>query len=128
MSRSKRTGASKHYAYLEFAHAEVAAIAAAAMHGYFLFAQQLVCRALKASEVHPRLFKGANRTFKAVPRRKIDAERQNRERTPAEHASRVARLISKDGVRRKRIAEAGIAYDYPPLAEQAVPAAKKTRF
>jgi hypothetical protein len=29
-------------------------------------AQQLSCRVLKASEVHPQLFKGANRKFKKV--------------------------------------------------------------
>ena len=39
VSRNKKTGAAKHYAFLEFASPEVAAIAAEAMDGYMLFTQ-----------------------------------------------------------------------------------------
>jgi nucleolar protein 15 len=39
LSRSKKTGKAKHYAFLEFHHAAVAKIAAEAMNGYFLFTQ-----------------------------------------------------------------------------------------
>ncbi len=44
MSRNKKTGKSKHYAFLEFQHRDVAAIAAEAMNGYFLFKQALTVR------------------------------------------------------------------------------------
>ncbi len=66
LSRSKKSGKSKHYAFLEFASPEVAAIASEAMDGYMLFTQKLVSRVLPAEEVHPDLFKGANRVFKQV--------------------------------------------------------------
>lgn len=66
VSRSKKTGRAKHYAFLEFAVPEVARIAAEAMDGYFMFAQKLSVRCLKRDEVHPELFKGANRKFKQV--------------------------------------------------------------
>lgn len=39
VSRSKRSGKAKHYAFLEFQHADVAQIAADTMDGYFLFKQ-----------------------------------------------------------------------------------------
>lgn len=39
VSRSKKTGKAKHYAFLEFQHPDVAAIAADTMDGYFLFKQ-----------------------------------------------------------------------------------------
>lgn len=39
VSRSKKTAKAKHYAFLEFAHPDVAAIAAETMDGYFLFKQ-----------------------------------------------------------------------------------------
>jgi RNA recognition motif-containing protein len=39
MSRSKKTAKAKHYAFLEFQHADVAQIAAVTMDGYFLFKQ-----------------------------------------------------------------------------------------
>ena len=66
LSRSKKSGASKHYAWLEFASPEVAGIAAGAMDGYMLFTQKLQARQLSKDEVHPQLFKGANRVFKKV--------------------------------------------------------------
>lgn len=128
VSRSKRTGKPKHYAFLEFQHADVAAIAAEAMDGYFMFKQRLACRVLKADEVHPQLFKGANRKFKKVPWRKIAAERVNKERTPAEAARRVAALLRKDRARAAAIAAAGIDYSYAPLAAQRPAKAKKTTF
>ena len=84
VSRNKKTARSKHYGFLEFASADVAAIAAEAMDGYMLFTQKLVCHIMPASEVHPELFKGANRRFKAIPWRKLEAEAHNKERTAAQ--------------------------------------------
>ncbi len=37
-----------------------------------------------AQDVHPQLWKGANRKFDRVPWRRIEAERHNAERTPAQ--------------------------------------------
>lgn len=128
VSRSKRTGRAKHYAFLEFAVPEVARIAAEAMDGHFMFAQRLTVRCLKRGEVHPELFKGANRKFKQIPWRKIEAERHNRQRTPQEHAKRVATLLRRDRKRRERISSAGIDYEYDGL-EAALPAKpKKIKF
>jgi nucleolar protein 15 len=39
LSRSKKTAKPKHYAFLEFQHADVAQIAADTMDGYFMFKQ-----------------------------------------------------------------------------------------
>ncbi len=41
LSRNKKTGKAKHYAFLEFQYPEVAAVAADAMNGYFMFKQKL---------------------------------------------------------------------------------------
>jgi nucleolar protein 15 len=41
LSRNKKTGKAKHYAFLEFQYAEVAKVAAEAMDGYFMFRQKL---------------------------------------------------------------------------------------
>lgn len=128
LSRSKKSAASKGYAFLEFQHADVAAIAAETMDGYFLFKQKLSCRVLRKSEVHPALFKGANRRFKKVPWRKIEAERVNKERTPHEAARRAASLIRRDRRRAAAIAAAGIDYEYEPLAAQVAAKPKKIKF
>lgn len=128
LSRSKKSGKSKHYAFLEFASPEVAAIASEAMDGYMLFTQKLSSRVLPAEEVHPDLFKGANRVFKQTPWAKIERERQNRDRTPAEAEKRQRQAVERDLRRQRRIAQAGIEYEYTGL-EGAVPKkAKKTKF
>ena len=44
VSRNKKTGKAKHYAFLEFKYPEVAVTAAEAMHNYMLFTQKLVVR------------------------------------------------------------------------------------
>jgi hypothetical protein len=50
------------------------------------------------------------------------------ERTPEEAAKRVASLLKRDKARQKRIAAAGIDYEYEPLAAQQPQKAKKTKF
>ncbi|PRW45663.1 MKI67 FHA domain-interacting nucleolar phospho [Chlorella sorokiniana] len=128
LSRNKKSGKSKGYAFLEFSSAEVAKIAADAMDGYMLFTQKLTSRVLPADEVHPDLFKGANRVFKQVPWQKIERERQNRDRTAAEAEKRARQAVERDERRQRRIAQAGIDYQYEPLAAQVAPKPKKTKF
>lgn len=64
MSRNKRTGKSKHYAFVEFYLAEVAAIAAEAMDGYMMFAQKLKVEVVPRSRQHPSLMRGSKKPFK----------------------------------------------------------------
>jgi len=51
LARNKKTGASKHYAFVEFAHAEVASIVAQAMNGYLMFTKILVCQVVPDEQV-----------------------------------------------------------------------------
>lgn len=118
VSRSKKTGNAKHFAFLEFKSPEVAAIAAEAMNGYMLFTQKLVCSVLESSAVHPDLFKGTHKKFKKVPWAKIEAARHNQPRTTAQHAQRVARALSRDQKRSQQLKAAGIAYKYDVLSAQ----------
>ena len=90
--------------------------------------QKISCRVLRQSKVHPQLFKGANRKFKKVPWKKIEAERVNKDRTPEEQAKRVASLLRRDKQRKEKIAAAGIDYDYEPLTAQQAPKPKKIKF
>ncbi|EFJ50163.1 hypothetical protein VOLCADRAFT_80307 [Volvox carteri f. nagariensis] len=115
LSRSKKTGNAKGYAFLEFQYPEVARVAAEAMDGYFLFKQRLKCKLIPPSRVHPQLFQGANRRFKVIPWRRVERQRHDRERTPTEHAQRVAKLVRKDKQRQKKIKEAGIDFEYEGL-------------
>jgi nucleolar protein 15 len=70
LSRNKKTGASKHYAFVEFQSSEVADIVARTMDNYLLFGHILKCKFIPAEQVHPDLFKGAGERFKVDPRNK----------------------------------------------------------
>ena len=118
VSRNKKTGKAKHYAFVEFQSPEVAAIAAEAMDNYMMFKQKLKVHVVKTADLHPLLFKGANRKFKAIPRQKLSREQHNRERTTEEEQLRVKKTIAKDKQRQRRIKAAGIDYQYEPLQAQ----------
>lgn len=75
LSRNKKTGRSKHYAYVEFASTEVAKIVAATMNKYLLFGHILQVRLMNRDEVPKDLFKGANTRFRAIPRQKMQGRR-----------------------------------------------------
>lgn len=47
----------------------------------------------------------------------LERKRHDKDLTPEELARRVARSIKKDEARRKKIKEAGIDYEYPPLQD-----------
>ena len=75
LSRNKRTGRSKHYAFLEFASADVAKIVADTMDNYLMFGHILKCKLVAPDQVHEQLWKGANKRFKAVPWNKIEGRK-----------------------------------------------------
>lgn len=128
VSRNKKTGKAKHYAFVEFQSPEVAAIAAEAMDNYMMFKQKLRVKVVKSADVHPQLFKGANRKFRKIPRQKLNSEIHNRERTADESALRVKRHIAKDKKTKQRIKAAGIDYEYEPLEESVPPKPTHKKF
>lgn len=119
VSRSKRTGASKGYAFLQFQHSDVAKIAAESMDGYMMFGQTLQCHVVPPGRLHPQLFKNAHRRMRRKPWLKMAAEQHNKERTAAEEAKREQRLVQADKKRRQRITDAGIDYSYEALKPRA---------
>ncbi|KAA6428446.1 MAG: MKI67 FHA domain-interacting nucleolar phospho -like [Trebouxia sp. A1-2] len=115
VSRNNKTGKAKHYAFVEFQSPEVAVIAAEAMDNYMMFKQKLRVNIVKAADLHPQLFKGANKKFRAIPRQKLSRDQHNRERTAEEDERRVKKAVAKDKQRQQRIKAAGIDYEYEPL-------------
>lgn len=67
LSRNKTTGASRHYAFIEFVSNEVAKIVEETMNNYLLFGHILKVKSVDPSRLHPNIWKGANRRFKKVP-------------------------------------------------------------
>ena len=75
LSRSQKTGASRHYAFVEFTSASVAKIVADTMDNYLMFGHILKCKVLAKEQLHESLWKGANKRFKAVPWNKIEGRK-----------------------------------------------------
>ncbi|KAI9841715.1 MAG: hypothetical protein M1837_000448 [Sclerophora amabilis] len=75
LSRNPKTGASKHYAFIEFTSSEVAQIVADTMNNYLMFGHILKCQVVPQSQLHPELWKGANRRFKKVPWSRIEGRK-----------------------------------------------------
>lgn len=75
LSRNRKTGKSKHYAFLEFESTAVAKIVASTMDNYLLFGHILKCKYATPEQLHADLWKGANRRFKAVPWNKIEGRK-----------------------------------------------------
>ena len=66
LSRSKKTGRSKGYAFIEFAAKKAATTAAKVMNNYPLFGSTLVANVMKPADLHAELFKGANKDFQRI--------------------------------------------------------------
>ena len=116
LSRSKKTGGSRGYAFLEFKSIEDARIVADCMDNYFLGGKALVVKQLPSSKVHSRMWKGANKEFRKFDLRAHHAERVNRPKTAAAQAKANRRLLKKETKKREKLKALGIDYDFPGYA------------
>ncbi|KAK3835515.1 MAG: hypothetical protein J3R72DRAFT_451428 [Linnemannia gamsii] len=128
LSRNKKTGKSKHYAFIEFASQEVADIVADTMDNYLLFGHQLKCKALQATQIHPAMFLGANKKFKAIPWQKISKEKHNAEKSPAQMKQVTKKLLKNESAKRAKLAELGIDYEFPGYKASIQEKPKHTKF
>ena len=109
LSRNKKTGASKHFAFVEFAEASTAEIVAKTMDNYLLFGRILRCKLVPKEQVHENLFIGANRRFKKVPWNKMAGRQLER---PASEAKWEARNSKEEKRRAARAAKLKQIMDY----------------
>ncbi|KAF3322579.1 MKI67 FHA domain-interacting nucleolar phosphoprotein-like isoform X2 [Carex littledalei] len=128
IARNRKTGKSKHYAFLEFTNPEVAKVVADEMNNYLLFEHNLQIQLVPPEKVHPKLWNRVNRTLKPVNFAEVARKRHNKERTLQEHQKMVEGILKRDEKRRKRIKEAGIEYECPELVGKIQPKAKKIKF
>ena len=109
LSRNKKTGASKHYAFIEFETPQIAEIVMNTMNNYILFGHKLKCDVMSVSDIHEDLWKGANRRFFVRRNKKLP------EKNPLT-AQKVLSILKHRQAFNKSIKEKleklGISYDY----------------
>ncbi|KAL2265685.1 hypothetical protein VTJ83DRAFT_6785 [Remersonia thermophila] len=120
--RNKKTGASRHRAFIEFADAEVADIAARTMDKYLLFGHILTAKIVPPAQVHPNLFKGANRRFKVVPWNKMAGRQLERPLSESQWQVKISKEEQRRAARAEKLKELGYEFEAPALkAAQAKP-------
>ncbi|KAI9460364.1 hypothetical protein F5148DRAFT_983295 [Russula earlei] len=126
LSRNKRTGKSKHYGFIEFLSGAVAQIVAETMDNYLLMGHILTCKAIPKDRVHPELWVGANRKWRVVPTYRLAQAQHNKPRTEIQQRAAEKRLLSRQAARKRKLAEAGIVYNFEKVAYVS-PATPRTR-
>ncbi|CEQ41853.1 SPOSA6832_03604 [Sporobolomyces salmonicolor] len=118
--RCLQTGASKHYAFIEFQYASVAQIVQETMDNYLLSGHILVCKVIPDDQIHPKLWVGANRKFRVVPKGRQQNAKRNAPKTEAQQEAIKSRLLSREDKKRKQLAELGIEYDFAGYASKPI--------
>ncbi|KAJ1818988.1 nucleolar protein [Coemansia sp. RSA 2598] len=113
LSRNPKTGNSRHYAFIRFKHLEVAKIVVQTMNNYLLFDRLLKCALIPKEKVPPTLF--AHRVVKINrdTMLKVKMAVRNKARTPEKQELYEQKLIRNENKLRRKLAEAGIDYDFP---------------
>lgn len=116
LSRNKKTGSSKHYAFIEFESEDVAQIVTETMDNYLLFGKLLKCKLIPSEKVHEKLFVGANKVYKPLNTALINRQKTNKPKSTKALAAKHAKLLLVEGQQREKLKAAGIDYDFPSCA------------
>ncbi|XP_054431000.1 MKI67 FHA domain-interacting nucleolar phosphoprotein isoform X2 [Pteronotus mesoamericanus] len=113
LSRSKKTGNSKGYAFVEFESEDVAKIVAETMNNYLFGERLLKCHFIPPEKVHEELFTKWHIPFKKPSYPAV--KRYNQNRTLLQKLRMEERFQKKEKLLRKRLAKKGIDYNFPSL-------------
>jgi len=130
LSRSKRTGNSRGYCFVDFADVDVAAVVAETMSGYLLMGEKrLVCHIVPKDKIHPDLFRGVSLKSVLARQRRTNGNESlvkywqdqnkkevNQVRTVQGLKKITQRLIKREMKKRSKLASLGIDYVFPGYA------------
>lgn len=126
VSRNKKTGASKHYAFIEFADQDVAQIVQETMHNYLIDGRLLQVKQVSKDKIHPELWIGANRKFQKVPGARLERVVRGREKTEEEQKRTNDRALKRQDDRRAKLEKLGIDYDFEGYTQQQADSSNKS--
>ncbi|RWA11553.1 hypothetical protein EKO27_g3534 [Xylaria grammica] len=115
VSRNKATGQSKHFAFIEFAELGVAEIVAKTMDNYLLAGHILKVKMVPKSQIHEKLWVGANRRFKKIPWNKMAGNRLKKPRSESAWTEKISKEEAKRNERAKKLLELGYEFEAPKL-------------
>ena len=115
LSRSRKNGASRHYAFIEFASAGVAKIVADTMNNYLMFGHILKCKMVAKEQIHEQLWKGASGRFKVVPWNKKENAKFNEEVGKEHWTGRIEAEEKRRAMKNEKTREIGYEFDAPDL-------------
>lgn len=115
LSRNRITGRSKHYAFVEFASNTVAKIVAETMDNYLMYGHILKCKYVPSDQLHPEIWKGANRRFKRTPWNRIEKKRLEKGKTREQWSERIDREQKRRLAKAEKLKALGYEYELPLL-------------
>lgn len=121
VSRNMKTGGSRGYGFLEFKQPEVAKIAADTMHNYELYEKYLVVEVVPKEKLHKKMFEGANKAWREIPRHAIHKHKMERETTESGKKRRMKQLVKNERLRKEKLQKLGIDYEFEGFAEKIGP-------
>lgn len=113
LARNKKTGASQHHAFVEFASAAVADIVAKTMDKYLLFGHILQVRRVPREQVQEGLFKGAGRRKKPAPRNRLEGRKLKQGATRDVWEKRVEMENQRRAAKAEKLREMGYEFEMP---------------
>ncbi|KAK5956484.1 nucleolar protein [Knufia fluminis] len=115
LSRNKKTGASKHFAFIEFESDEVAKIVADTMDNYLMFGHILKCKYAPAGTLHEDVWKGANKRFRRIPQHKLLRQKAEEPKSQEQMERKMGRVQEKRKRKLDQMKELGYEYELPEL-------------
>lgn len=115
LSRSRRTGKSRHFAFIEFAEKEVANIVAGTMDNYLLFGHILKCKLVPGDNLHENIWKGANKRFKSVPWNSLEGRKLNLPKDKTKWQSKISSEQKKREKAVEKMKSIGYEFELPTL-------------
>lgn len=115
LSRNRITGRSKHYAFVEFSSTTVAKIVAETMDNYLMYGHILKCKFVPKEQLHPEVWKGANRRFKRTPWNRIEKKRLEKGKTREQWSKRNEQEQKKRLEKAEKLKALGYEIELPKL-------------
>ena len=115
LSRSRKTGQSRHFAFIEFEEEEVAKIVAGTMDHYLLFGHILKCKIVPKENLHENIWKGANKRFKKVPWNSLEGQKHDLPKCKTKWEKKIAKEQKKREKTVEKMKEVGYDLELPRL-------------